>query len=221
MAKGEEFFEHLRSLDGAVEAIGFDVIEKILEAEGIFERAGALFGVRGHKPAEHADDNGRKNSAHDEWQRGHAQGGSERRSTPEGKKADDDGRLRRRRSEHCRGDGGKSPAPRGIEDAAFYVGKVFVEAILQAVHGNGFPEVPAEKKPLRRDLFVRLEGEPLGAIFLEDETVVLVVKQTEHAIFLVLFDDHVAADGEIDDVAVMSRMSTESSTSEPTSPGVS
>ena len=60
------------------------------------------------------------------------------------------------------------------------------------------PAVPAEKKPFSKTVREGLRG-PLRAVFLENEAVVLVVKQTQHAIFLMLFDDHVAANGEVDD----------------------
>src|SRR5205814_7244072 len=52
----QKFFEHFGSLDHAIETIGFDVNEEILEAENAFESTGAALGTRGHEPAEGADD---------------------------------------------------------------------------------------------------------------------------------------------------------------------
>src|SRR6266853_5143586 len=52
----QKLFKHFRSLDGAVEAIGFDVCEKILETQNAFQSARATFRARGHEPAERADD---------------------------------------------------------------------------------------------------------------------------------------------------------------------
>ena len=54
--EGQEFFEHFGSLDHAIEAIGFDMSEKILEAENAFEGARAAVGSCGHEPGEGAND---------------------------------------------------------------------------------------------------------------------------------------------------------------------
>jgi hypothetical protein len=53
--EGQKFLEHLWRFDSAIEAVGFDVIQEIFEAKNAFHGAGALLGVRGHKPAEATD----------------------------------------------------------------------------------------------------------------------------------------------------------------------
>src|SRR5208283_118958 len=64
--EGEKFFKHFRSFDHAIEAIGFDVIQEILEAKNAFERASTRLRVRGHEPAKSADDGAGKNAGDDE-----------------------------------------------------------------------------------------------------------------------------------------------------------
>src|ERR1700682_2456675 len=63
--KGKKLFKHLWSFDSAIKAIGFDMIQKIFETKHSFQSACSLFGVCGHKPAESADHQGRKNAPDD------------------------------------------------------------------------------------------------------------------------------------------------------------
>src|SRR4029077_20006450 len=70
--ESQELLEHFGRLNRAIEAIGFDVYEKILKAQNTFQRARALFRVRGHEPPKPANDRAGKNSCDDERQRSHA-----------------------------------------------------------------------------------------------------------------------------------------------------
>src|SRR6266403_234442 len=63
--EGQKFLKHLRRLDHAIEAVGFDVIEKVFEPEDAFEGARTLLRVRGHEPAEGADYDGAENPGGD------------------------------------------------------------------------------------------------------------------------------------------------------------
>src|SRR5271157_5976053 len=54
--EGEKLLKHFRRFDHAIEAIGFDVIQEILETQNALESASAGLRVRGHKPAKAADD---------------------------------------------------------------------------------------------------------------------------------------------------------------------
>src|SRR6202007_439599 len=88
--EGEKLFEHFGRLDGAVETIGFDVGEEILEAEDALEGAGSHLGSGGHKPAEAADDGAGENSSDDKGKRLHAGGVGEPDATHNEDDAGDD-----------------------------------------------------------------------------------------------------------------------------------
>jgi len=54
----KKLFKHFGSLDHAIEAVGFYMSQKILEAENALERSGTACCSCRHEPAEAADDEG-------------------------------------------------------------------------------------------------------------------------------------------------------------------
>ena len=87
----------------------------------------------------------------------------------------------------------------GVKDAALDVRQVFVEVVFEAGHGYGFTNGAEGENSVQERLLVGLQLGPLGAVFLQDEIVVLVMDEAEHAVVLMLLDEQVAAHGEIDD----------------------
>src|SRR5437762_502481 len=71
--EGQEFFEHLRRFDHFVEAVGFDVIEKVFEAQDPFQGARALHRARGHEPAKGTNHHSGEDRRKDKWKRGHTE----------------------------------------------------------------------------------------------------------------------------------------------------
>src|SRR4029077_20868873 len=129
--EGQEFFEHLRRLDGAVKAIGFDMAQKIFEAQSAFEGAGALFAVRGHEPAECADDDAAENAGDDERKRGHAEAGGDGVATPDHDEADDKTGADVGGADAVWATGVVAVLDERVENIVLDVGKESVEAILQ------------------------------------------------------------------------------------------
>ena len=87
----------------------------------------------------------------------------------------------------------------GVKDAALDVRQVFVEVVFEAGHGDAFANGAEGENSVQERLLVGLQLGPLGAVFLQDEVVVLVMDEAEHAVVLMLLDDQVAAHGKIDD----------------------
>ena len=129
--EGQKLFEHLRRFDGAIEAVGFDVIQEIFKAENAFHGARALLGVRGHKPAESTDHQARQNSRNDERKRRHAHGRGDAVASPGEKQADNDANAQIRSAHAVRAAAIVAVSDQRFEDAALDVRQIFVE--------SGFP----------------------------------------------------------------------------------
>jgi len=83
------------------------------------------------------------------------------------------------------------------ENAVLDARQVCVEAIFEAGHGNSLANGPRGKDSIQQDLLMGFEFRPIGAVLFQNEVVVLIVDETQHAVFLMLFDHQVAAHGEI------------------------
>src|SRR5207302_9654404 len=79
-------FKHFGCLDHAIEAISFNMREKILEAEHTFQGASAGYCFCRHEPAETADDGAAQNSGNNERQASHAERPADGGASPNRKK---------------------------------------------------------------------------------------------------------------------------------------
>src|SRR5262249_18344826 len=86
-----------------------------------------------------------------------------------------------------------------VENAAADIRQLSVEMVFQTAHRHGFIRGTQREDSAQQRLLVRLQLRPLGAVFLQNEIVVFVMEEAEHALALMLFDDNVAAYGEIND----------------------
>src|SRR5258708_26867642 len=155
--------------------------------------------MRGHEPAERANDSTSQYSGNDESERSHSPVGGDFDSSKYEEEAAYDARGDICGADVVRAGGVISVGHERREDVALDGGQICVEMILQAGHGNGFAYCSGREQTLEQCLLVRLQLGPFRAIFLDDKVVILVVHQSEQAIFLVLFDVDVAADRQVDD----------------------
>src|SRR5258708_21785629 len=155
--------------------------------------------MRGHEPAERANDSTSQYSGNDESERSHSPVGGDFDSSKYEEEAAYDPRGDICGTDVVRASGVISVGHERREDVALDGGQICVEVIFQAGHGNGFAYRSGRKQTPEQYLLVRLQLGPFRAIFLDDKVVILVVHQAEQAIFLVLFNGDVAADRQVHD----------------------
>src|SRR5262249_34266205 len=195
----QKFFKHLGRFNHAIEAVGFDVGEEVLEAEDTFERARAVGSTGGHKPAKAADDRGTYDSRNDEWRPGHTHTAADGSASPDGQKTDDDS-------------GSDIGAAHGVgpmevisaahelgEDLILNCRDVLVEDVVEVFHFHDFLRLADAEYAVKQRLFVRLERGPFSAAFSKDEAVVLFFVEAHHAGLRAFLNDDIAADGEVHD----------------------
>src|SRR5579859_1123514 len=161
--EGKKLFEHFRGFDSAVEAIGFYVSEKILEAEDSFQGARSSLGVRGHEPTEAADNGASEESGNDKRQRLHAGVIGDPDSAGNQDETDDDAEPDVGRANTVRPLRVVSIANQRREDLIPDAGDIRVEGVMQSIERDGVTGVSGAEDSVEKFLLVGLEGIPLGA----------------------------------------------------------
>jgi len=195
----KELFEHFGRFDHAIEAVGLDVGEKILEAEDAFESAGTGLRTRGHNQAEAADDKAGDNPGDDEGHGGHAEMLGEPMAETYEDGSCDEAKCEVGGAYAVRATSVIRIADERSKDLVPHDGDVRVESVVKLVEGDEIAGIARTEKAVEKGLFMGLERGPLGAGFLEVEDVVLTVSEAEEMIFLFFLDDDVATDGQVND----------------------